>query len=164
MVARRSICVPHVRQHDHRPAGSPRGICGVDEGPRNKRIRQDTCCVRRRRLRGGLHGTQAAAASRVLLLLDDGGGHGEAGHRLVALHAHGFYLCPHGAAAGTGGAPTDTGGAVRRGSDDTRTGVLAAMPAWSNSPLLIVLNWSGELLDHAPAWGGNWLRRAKRGW
>ena len=38
------------------------------------------------------------------------------------------------------------------------------VPAWSNSPLLIELNWSGELLNHAPAWGGNWLRRAKRGW
>ena len=30
----------------------------------------------------------------------------------------------------------------------------------SNSPLLIELNWSGELLNHAPAWGGNWLRQA----
>src|SRR3954468_6996997 len=36
-------------------------------------------------------------------------------------------------------------------------------PCW-RSPLLIKLNWSGELLNHAPAWGGNWLRRAKRGW
>ena len=27
MVARRSICVPHARQHDHRIAGSPGGIC-----------------------------------------------------------------------------------------------------------------------------------------
>ena len=43
----------------------PWSPCGVDEGPHNKRIWQDTCCVRRRRLRGGLHGTQAAAASRV---------------------------------------------------------------------------------------------------
>ena len=128
--------------------------------------------MRSRRLGGGLPGSQVAAASRVLLLLDDGGGHGEAGHRLVALHAPGFCLCLHGAAAGTGGAPTDTGGAatadtggvVRRGSDDAHTGVLAAVPAWSNSPLLIELNWSGELLNHAPAWGGNWLRRAKRGW
>ena len=113
-----------------------------------------------------------AAASRVLLLLDDGGGQGEAGHRLVALHAPGFCLCLHGATAGTGGVPTDmggaatadTGGAVRRGSDGARTGVLAAVPTWSNSPLLIELNWSGELLNHAPAWGGNWLSRAKRGW
>ena len=88
----------------------------------------------------------------------------KAGHRLVALHAPGFCLCLHGAAAGTGGAPTDTGGAVRRGSDDARTGVLAAVPAWSNSPLLIDMNWSSELLNHAPAWGGNWLRWAKRGW
>ena len=37
------------------------------------------------------------------------------------------------------------------------------VPVWSNSPLLIELNWSGELLNHAPDWGGNWLRRAKRG-
>ena len=66
--------------------------------------------MRSRRLSGGLHGTQEAVASRVLLLLDDGVGHGEAGHRLVALHAPSFCLCLHGTAAGTGGAPTDTGG------------------------------------------------------
>ena len=119
--------------------------------------------MRSRRLGGGLHGTQLTAASRVLLLLDDGGGHGEAGHRLVALDAPGFCLCLHGVAAGTGGTPintggaatADSGGAVRRDSDDARTGVLAAVPAWSNSPLLIELNWSDELLNHAPAWGGN---------
>ena len=35
------------------------------------------------------------------------------------------------------------------------------VPAWSNSPLLIELNWSDELLNHAPAWDGNWLHRAK---
>ena len=65
-----------------------------------------------RHLGGGLHGTQVAAASRVLLLLDDGGGHGEAGHRLVTLHAPSFCLCLHGATTGTGGAATtDTGGA-----------------------------------------------------
>ena len=101
-----------------------------------------------RRLGSGLHGNQVAAASRVLLLLDDGGGHEEAVHRLVALHAPGFCLCLHGAAAGTGGMPTDTGGvpitdtgvAVQRDSDDARTGVLVAVPAWSNSPLLIELN------------------------
>ena len=128
--------------------------------------------MRSRRLGGGLHGTRVAAASRVLLLLDDGGRYGEAGHRLIALHAPDFCLCLHGAAAGTGGAPTDTGGAatadtggaVRRGSDGARTDVLAAVPAWSNSPLLIELNWSGELLNHAPAWCRNCLRRAKRGW
>ena len=88
-------------------------------------------------LSDGLHGTQVAVASRVLLLLDDGGGHGEAGHRLVALHAPGFCLCLHGTAAGTGGtatgtggAPTDTsraatadiGGVVQRSSDDARIG------------------------------------------
>ena len=69
--------------------------------------------MRSRRLGGGLHGSQVAAASRVLLLLDDGGGHGEAGHRLVALHAPGFCLCLHGAVVGMGGTATaDTGGAV----------------------------------------------------
>ena len=31
---------------------------------------------------------------------------------VVALHAPGFSLCLHGAAAGTGGAPIDTGGAT----------------------------------------------------
>ena len=89
-----------------------------------------------------------AAASRVLLLLGDGGRHGEAGHQLVALHAPDFCLYLHGATAGTGGTPTDTGGtatadtggAVRRDSDGARTGVLATVPAWSNSPLLIELN------------------------
>ena len=97
--------------------------------------------MRSRCLGGDLHGTQVEAASRVLLLLDDGGEQREAGHRLVALHAPGFCLCLHGAAAGTGGAATaDTGGAVRRGSDGARTGVPAAVPAWSNSPLLIELN------------------------
>ena len=128
--------------------------------------------MRSRRLGGGLHGTQVAAAYRVLLLLDDGGGHEEAGYQLVPLHAPGFCLCLHGAAAGTGGALTDTGGAatadtsgaVRRGSEGARTGVLAGVPAWSNSPLLIELNWSGELLNHTLAWGDNWLRQAKRGW
>jgi len=40
----------------------------------------------------------------------------------------------------------------------------APVPAWSNSPLLIELNWSGELLNHAPARGGSWFHRAKRGW
>ena len=35
------------------------------------------------------------------------------------------------------------------------------VPAWSNSPLLIELNWSDELLNHASAWRSNWLRRAK---
>ena len=41
---------------------------------------------------------------------------------------------------------------------------MTPVPPWSNSTLLIELNWSGELLNHAVAWGGNWLRRAKRGW
>ena len=127
--------------------------------------------MRSPRLGGGIHGTQVAAASSVLLLLDDGGGHGEPGHRLVALHTPDFCLCLHGVAAGTGGGPTDmggtatadTGGAVRRGGDDARTDVLAAVPAWRNLPLLITLNWSGELLNHAPDWASNWLRRAKQG-
>ena len=44
---------------------------------------QDTDCIRRRRLGGGLHGIQSAAASHVLLLLDDGGGQGRAGRHLV---------------------------------------------------------------------------------
>ena len=87
--------------------------------------------MRSRRLGGVLHGTQLAAAYRVLLLLDDGGGHGEAGYRLVAVHAPGFCLCLHGAAADmgvsateTGDVVADTGGAVRGGdvdgSDDAR--------------------------------------------
>ena len=72
--------------------------------------------MRSRRLGGGLHGIHVAAASHVLLLLDDGGGHGEAGYRLVALHAPGFCLCLHGGAAGTGGVPTDMGGTATAGT------------------------------------------------
>ena len=68
--------------------------------------------MRSRRLGGGLHGSQVAAASRFLLLLDDGGGHGEAGHRLVALRTPGFYHCLHGAAAGMGVLATEMGDAV----------------------------------------------------
>ena len=41
--------------------------------------------------------------------------------------------------------------------------MLATVPAWSNSLLLIELNWSGELLNHALDLGGNWLRRARGG-
>ena len=29
--------------------------------------------------------------------------------------------------------------------------------------LLVELPWSGELLNRTPAWGGNWLRRAREG-
>ena len=73
-----------------------------------------------------------------------------------------FCLCLHGGAAGMGvsaiemgDAVEDTRGAVRGGgvdgSDDAR------------APLLVELAWSGELLNRAPAWGGNWLRRARGG-
>ena len=115
-----------------------------------------------RRLDGGLHGSQVAAASRVLLLLDDGGRRGGAGHRLVALPAPGFCRCLHGAAAGmgvsateTGDAVADKGGAVRGGGVDGSNDARA--------PLLVKLAWSGELLNRTPAWGGNWLRRARGG-
>ena len=133
----------------------PWSPCGVDKGPRNKRIQQDTCCVRRRCLRGGLHGTQAAVASCVLLLLDDGGGRRGAGHRLVALRAPGFCRCLHGAAAGMGVSATETGDVVRGGGMDGSNDARA--------PLLVELAWSGELLNRTPAWGGNWLRRARGG-
>ena len=112
--------------------------------------------MRSHRLGGGLHGTQVAAASRVLLLLDDGGGRGGAGHRLVALHAPDFCCYLHGAAAGMGVSAIETGDAVRGGGVDGSNDARAL--------LLVELAWSGELLNHAPAWGGNWLRRAKQGW
>ena len=55
----------------------------------------------------------------------------------------------------TGDAIADTGGTVRGGgvdgSDDAR------------APLLVELAWSSELLNLAPAWGGNWLRQARGG-
>ena len=38
---------------------------GIDAGPRKRRTGQDTDCVRRRRLDGGLHGIQQATASPV---------------------------------------------------------------------------------------------------
>ena len=54
-----------------------------------------------------------------------------------------------------GDAVANTGGVVRGsgvdGSDDAR------------APLLVELAWSGELLNHAPAWGRSWLRRARGG-
>ena len=93
-----------------------------------------------------------AAASRVLVLLDDGGG---AGHRLVTLRAPGFCRCLHGAATGMGVLATETGDAVRGGSVDGSND--------ARVPLLVQLAWSGELLNRAPAWGGNWLRRARGG-
>ena len=33
----------------------------------------------------------------------------------------------------------------------------------ARAPLIVELAWSGELLNRAPAWGGNWLRRARGG-
>ena len=96
-----------------------------------------------------------AAASRVLLLLDYGGGRGGTGHRLLALRAPGFCRCLHGVAAGMGVSATETGDAVRASGVDVSNNACA--------PLLIKLAWSGELLNHAPAWGGNWLRRAREG-
>ena len=33
----------------------------------------------------------------------------------------------------------------------------------AHAPLLVELAWSGEFLNHAPAWGGNWLCRARGG-
>ena len=128
--------------------------------------------MRNLRLGGGLHGTQVAAASRVLLLLDDGGRHGEAGHRLIAVHAPGICLCLHGVAARTGGAAAGTGGACPQTQEAWPSQTLVArydaaatmpIPAWSNLLVLIELNWSSELLNHALDWGGNWLSRAKRG-
>ena len=111
--------------------------------------------MRSRRLGGGLHGTQAGVASRVLLLLNDGGGRGGAGHRLIALHAPGFCRYLHGAAAGMGVSATETGDAIRGGGVDGSNDARAL--------LLVELAWSGELLNRAPAWGGNWLRRARGG-
>ena len=34
----------------------------------------------------------------------------------------------------------------------------------ARAPLLAELAWSDELLNRAPAWGGNWLPRARGGW
>ena len=87
---------------------------------------QDTDCIRRRRLSGGLHGIQLAAASRVLLLLDDGGGRGGASHRLVALRAPGFCRCLHGTAAGMGVSATEDAvrGGGMDGSNDARASLL----------------------------------------
>ena len=63
--------------------------------------------------------------------------------------------CLHGAAAGMGVSATETGDAVRGGGVDGSNDARA--------PLLVELAWSGELLNRAPAWGGNWLRRARGG-
>ena len=50
---------------------------------------------------------------------------------------------------------TETGDAVRGGGVDGSNDARAL--------LLVELAWSGELLNCAPAWGGNWLRRARGG-
>ena len=50
---------------------------------------------------------------------------------------------------------TETGDAVRGGGVDGNND--------AHAPLLVELAWSGELLNRAPAWGGNWLRRARGG-
>ena len=50
---------------------------------------------------------------------------------------------------------TETGDTVRGGGVDGSNDARA--------PLLVELAWSDELLNSAPAWGGNWLCRA-RGW
>ena len=80
---------------------------------------------------------------------------GEAGHRLVALHAPGFCRYLHGAATGMGVSAAETGDAVRGGGVDSSNDARA--------PLLVELAWSGELLNRAPTWGGNWLRRVRGG-
>lgn len=50
---------------------------------------------------------------------------------------------------------TETGDAVRGGGMDGSNDACA--------PLLVELAWSGELLNRALAWGGNWLRPARGG-
>ena len=61
----------------------------------------------------------------------------------------------HGAAAGMGVSATKIGDAVRGGGVDGNNDPRA--------PLLVELAWSGELLNRASAWGGNWLRQARGG-
>ena len=75
--------------------------------------------------------------------------------QLAALCAPGFCRCLHSAAAGMGISTTETGDAVRGGGvDDNNDG---------RALLLVELPWSGELLNRALAWGGNWLHRARGG-
>ena len=50
---------------------------------------------------------------------------------------------------------TETGDVVRGGSVDGSND--------ARVPLLVKLDWSGELLNRAPAWDGNWLRRVRGG-
>ena len=57
--------------------------------------------------------------------------------------------------AGMGVSATETGDAVRGGGMDGSND--------PGAPLLVDLAWSGELLNRTPAWGGNWLRRARGG-
>ena len=50
---------------------------------------------------------------------------------------------------------TETGDAIRGGGVDGSNDARA--------PLLIEQAWSGDLLNRALAWGGNWLRWARGG-
>ena len=65
------------------------------------------------------------------------------------------WLAPRGAAAGVGVSATEMGDAVGGGGVDGSNDARA--------PILVELAWSGELLNCAPAWGGNWLRWARGG-
>ena len=68
-----------------------RSLCPPPASGR-RRIEQDTGCISRCRLGGGLHGIQSAAASRVLLFLNDGGGRGCAARHLVHIR---IAVSPH---------------------------------------------------------------------
>ena len=161
MAARGSLCLPHVCQT---LAGSTK-VLGRDEAA--KKPPESTVVASAVAFMGPkwrrppvFYFSLMMAADTEKLATDSSlSTHPASVSACMALRRHGRRAHRHGR-RGT----VDTGGAVRRGSDGAHTGVLAAVPAWSNSPLLIELNWSGELLNHAPAWGGNWLRRAKRGW
>lgn len=91
---------------------------------------QDTDCALRRRLSGGLHGTQAMAASRVLILLDHGRGRGRiVSHLLDAF----FFLRGHGAdteSSTMDGTVACTGGTVQCGIIEA---VMMPMPPCSSS-------------------------------
>ena len=141
MAARGSLCLPHVRQT---LAGSTKVLERDEEAKKPPECAVVASAVAfmgpKWRRPPVFYFSSMMAADAVALATDSS----------LSVHPASIAACM--ARPQAWEAPTDMGGAVRRGSDDARAAVLTVVPAWSKSPLLIELNWSDELLNHVPTW------------
>ena len=167
MVACGSICLPHVRQHDHRTAGSPGGICFSAKDGSTKVLATKgsgkTPAVYagialavafmgpKRRWPPVFYFSSMMAADTEKLATDSS----------LSTHPASVSACMALPQAREARPQTREARQPQTLVAQYNVAATTPVPAWSNSPLLIELNWSGELLNHALAWGGNWLRRAK---